>query len=80
MKLPKNILKTPEVLAPCVVALRQKIFDGVAEAFQSDAQPVTGDSAAVPESLAVKLIGCMPALESELLINRILRRHGMRSC
>jgi len=64
--LAKLVLKEFKIVAPEFMLSRKEIFHRVAEALQSDPQPVEGNLASIAQRLAVQIISGLPALECEL--------------
>ena len=58
----KQVLEVLQIFSPCLVLLRQKVFDNVAESFDPDAQGVKRDPRLRPHGTRMQLAGCVPPL------------------
>jgi hypothetical protein len=69
MDFAEEVLKFFEVVAPAGVLLGEKIFDGVAEALDADAELVKRDLGAVANGALVEFVGVSPFFEGEVKVD-----------
>ena len=72
MHVAEEILDAFEVVGPLGIKQGQKIFGGVAEAFEADAKRVPELGTVVAKGAAVESAGCFPVLEREVLRHKAI--------